>query len=113
MPKEYVLKRPVMDFNRLKKVSKELLEECKEDRKEALEALRYFRERVDENVQDDAATKAVTDCLKLIQTSKQSAVKMVELLIKVEDAETRRAEANQPSPSNNTGINLFDQLPES
>ena len=76
MPREYQLKRPTMDLNRLKKVAKSVLDDSKKDREHALEYLRVFRAMLTENPNDDASKKAITDCLKLAQTSKGNVVKV-------------------------------------
>ena len=49
MPKEYILKRPVLDQNRLQKYAKKILDESSDDRQLALDAYRYFKDMVDEN----------------------------------------------------------------
>jgi len=84
MPKEYVLKRPVLDQNRVQKYAKKILDESSEDRTLALDAYRYFKEMVDENPQDSVAKQQMTDCLKLAQSSKVSALKVMDILIKYE-----------------------------
>ena len=84
MPRDYVLKRPVMDSNRVQKYAKKILDESSEDRTMALEAYRYFKEMVDENPQDSVAKQQMTDCLKLAQSSKSSALKVMDILIKFE-----------------------------
>ena len=43
MPKQYVLKRPVMDANRIKKLAKEIINDGQVDRAKAFEAYEYFK----------------------------------------------------------------------
>jgi hypothetical protein len=81
---EYVLKRSVMDSNRLQKVSKKIIDECSDDRSLAKEAYGYFKRLVDENPQDSAAKAQMVDCLKLMQTSKNNLIKTIDLLVKIE-----------------------------
>tara|TARA_R110000824_G_scaffold120991_3_gene276807 strand:- start:1562 stop:1885 length:324 start_codon:yes stop_codon:yes gene_type:complete len=84
MPKEYILKRPVLDQNRVQKYAKKILDESSEDRSLALAAYKYFKDMVDDNPQDSVAKQQMTDCLKLAQSSKTSALKVMDLLIKFE-----------------------------
>jgi len=104
MPKEYVLKKPVLDHNRIQKYAKKILDESTEDRTLALEAYRYFKEMVDDNPQDSVAKQQMTDCLKLAQTSKGSALKVMDLLIKFETV-TAKNEVSSPT-------SLFNKLEE-
>jgi len=84
MPSEYILKNPVMDLNRIQKLSTKILQECSEDRKLALGVHAYFKEMVDENPQDSAAKNLMVECLKLAQSSKTNAIKVITLLSKLE-----------------------------
>jgi len=90
MPREYILKKPVLDQNRLQKYAKKILDESSEDRQLALEAYRYFKEMVDTNPQDSVAKQQMTDCLKLAQSSKGSAIKVMDLLIKFESSASKK-----------------------
>jgi histone H3/H4 len=102
MPSEYKLKNPVLDFNRLQKICKQIMDDSKEDRNLALEAHRYFRQMVEENPQDASAKNLMVDCLKLAQSSKTNTIKAVDLLVKLEDAFKK----GQPTSTNN----IFDEL---
>ena len=104
MPKEYILKRPVLDQNRLQKYAKKILDESSEDRQLALDAYRYFKDMVDENPQDSVAKQQMADCLKLAQSSKTSALKVMDLLIKFESVNTK----NEPTSS----ASLFNRIEE-
>ena len=86
MPRQYVLKNPPIDKNRIQKVCKKVLDEATEDRKLALDTHRFFRQMLDENPQDASAKSLMVDCLKLAQTSKTSTLKIVDLLIKLDTA---------------------------
>jgi len=97
MPKDYILKRPVLDQNRLQKYAKKILEESSEDRTLALEGYRYFKDMVDQNPQDSVAKQQMTDCLKLAQTSKSSALKVMDLLIKFESNTSKSASTSSTS----------------
>ena len=89
MPSTYVLKNSPIDRNRLHKVCKKVIDEANEDRRLALDTHRFFREMLDDNPQDASAKNLMVDCLKLAQTSKQSILKTVDLLIKLETAQTK------------------------
>jgi histone H3/H4 len=86
MPSEYKLKTPVLDYNRLQKICKQIMDDSKEDRNLALEAHRYFRHMVEENPQDASAKNLMVDCLKLAQSSKTNTIKAVDLLVKLEES---------------------------
>jgi hypothetical protein len=92
MPSQYILKNSPLDKNRIQKVCKKLIDEGNEDRNLALDTHRFFREMLDENPQDAAAKNLMVDCLKLAQTSKSSTLKVVDLLIKLETAQSRGAD---------------------
>jgi|TARA_R110002020_G_scaffold358247_1_gene570495 LPS O-antigen subunit length determinant protein (WzzB/FepE family) len=104
MAKEYQLKRPVLDQNRLQKYAKKILDESSEDRQLALDAYRYFKNMVDENPQDSVAKQQMTDCLKLAQSSKGSALKVMDLLIKFE-SNTKKTEGS-------SSVSLFHKIEE-
>jgi hypothetical protein len=87
MPSEYVLKRSVIDGNRIQKISKKVIDECKEDRKLALEGYRYFKDMVDENPNDSSAKSQMVDCLKLAQNSKSHTIRILDMLVKLESVD--------------------------
>jgi len=96
MPSDYVLKRNVMDSNRIKKIAKRVIEDCHTDRKLALECYKYFKNMVDENPTDSVAKNLMTDCLKLAQTSKTNVIKVMDLIVKLESRGSQDA-GNLPS----------------
>ena len=104
MPSTYVLKNSPLDKNRIQKTCKKVIEEANEDRKFALDTHRFFREMLDDNPQDATAKNLMVDCLKLAQTSKGSILKVVDLLIKLEVAQTKGAEGKNETDS------LYNQL---
>ena len=104
MAKEYQLKRSVLDQNRLQKYAKKILDESSEDRQLALDAYRYFKNMVDGNPQDSVAKQQMTDCLKLAQSSKGSALKVMDLLIKFESS-TQKTESS-------SSVSLFHKIEE-
>ena len=106
MPSEYTLKRSVLDANRLQKHAKKIIDDASDDRNLALEAYKYFKEMVDENPQDSVSKAQMVDCLKLAQTSKTSALKVRDILIKFE-AVTAKTESSSSSPAS-----LFNRIEE-
>jgi len=95
MPSSYTLKNSPIDKNRIQKVCKKVIDEANEDRQLALDTHRFFRQMLDENPQDAAAKNLMVDCLKLAQTSKASTLKVVDLLIKLETAQSRGADKTE------------------
>ena len=85
MVSNYVPKNPVLGPTRIQRVAKKIIEESADDRKLALETHRFFRQMVDENPQDAAAKSLMVDCLKVAQASKNNIVKVLNLLIKMEE----------------------------
>lgn len=104
MPTTYTLKKPVLDYNRLQKACKQVLDDAKEDRKYALEMHRFFRGLVDDNPQDAVSKNLMVDCLKLAQSSKANVHKTLDLLIKLEGTFSKGTEAQGSSE------NMFTQL---
>jgi len=104
MPREYILKKPALDQNRLQKYAKKILDEASEDRQLALEAYRYFKEMVDTNPQDSVAKQQMSDCLKLAQSSKGNSLKVMDLLIKFESANSKKDPGSR--------VSVFSQLEE-
>ena len=86
MPKQYVLKRPVMDANRIKKLAKEIIGDGQIDRKKAFEAYEYFKNLVDADPtsETDASKKAMVESLKLAQSAKTTTTKLMDLMVKLE-----------------------------
>ena len=107
MPSEYQLKRSPLDLNRIQKIAKDLISEAKEDRELALETYRMFREMVDENPQDSAAKNLMADCLKIAQSSKNNVIKVMGLLVKLEDSKTDKTKS-----SGKDAEGMFSELDE-
>lgn len=109
MPSEYIPKKPVLNKNRVQKIAKKLIEEAGEDRTLALEAHRFFRQMVDENPQDASAKALMVDCLKVAQSSKNNVVKVLSLVVKMEEAENKSAK-DKALPGDEDTNNIFEQL---
>jgi len=86
--KDYVLKRSPFDRNRMLKIGKNILDEATQDRDFALEAHQYFRRMVERSEDtDNDAKRLMVECLKLAQSSKNSSIKALSLMIKLEELE--------------------------
>ena len=85
MPTNYIPKNSILGPTRVQRIAKKLIDEAGEDRNLALEAHRFFREMVDANPQDAAAKSLMVDSLKVAQASKNNVVKILNLVIKMEE----------------------------
>ena len=83
MPKSYILKKPVFDANRLQKIAKTILDEAKDDRNKALDTYNFFKERVENDPEDGDSKRGMVECLKIAQNSKNAAIKLVDLFVKM------------------------------
>jgi len=108
MPSNYIPKNSVMGPTRVQKIAKKLIEEAAEDRTLALEAHRFFREMIDENPQDAAAKNLLVDTLKVAQASKNNVVKILNLMVKMEEAHSTSKATSPGSP--NSVFNELDSL---
>jgi flagellar motor switch protein FliG len=84
----YIPKTSILGPTRIQRIAKKLIEEATEDRQLALDAHRFFREMIDENPQDAAAKNLMVDTLKVAQASKNNVVKILNLMVKMEDSGT-------------------------
>ncbi len=107
MPTNYIPKNPVLGPTRVQRIAKKLIDEAGEDRKLALDAHRFFRAMVDENPQDAAAKNLMVDALKVAQASKNNVVKVLNLVIKMEET-LEGAKASKSSE--NSMFNELDNL---
>lgn len=92
--KDYVLKRSPFDKNRMLKIGKSIVEEAKEDRDFALECHQYFKDMVERSDStDNDAKRLMVECLKLAQSSKNSSIKALTLMVKLEELGESNLEA--------------------
>jgi|TARA_R100001143_G_C3354305_1_gene131400 hypothetical protein len=98
MSKEYVLRRSPFDKNRMLKIGKTMLDEAKQDRELALDAHLYFKDMVElsENTDNDAK-RLMVECLKLAQSSKTSSIKVLTLMVKLEELGTQSQDSDAAS----------------
>jgi len=109
MPTNYIPKNSILGPTRVQRIAKKLIDEAGEDRTLALEAHRFFRAMVDANPQDAAAKSLMVDSLKVAQASKNNVVKILNLVIKMEEnaAETR---TKATKGAENSVFNELDNL---
>tara|TARA_Y100000310_G_scaffold342559_1_gene446319 strand:- start:5158 stop:5496 length:339 start_codon:yes stop_codon:yes gene_type:complete len=104
MPTNYIPKTSLLGPTRVQRIAKKLIDEAGEDRNLALEAHRFFRAMVDENPQDAAAKNLMVDSLKVAQASKNNVVKILNLVIKMEettpDTRTKASKGSENSVFN-------------
>lgn len=106
MPSNYVPKTDIMGPTRIQRIAKKLIEEAGEDRKLALEAHRFFRSMVDENPQDGTAKSLMVDALKVAQASKNNVVKIMGLMIKMQDQGIEKTKSSGSGKENS----IFSEL---
>ena len=95
----YIPKNNPLGGTRLQKIAKKLIDESNEDRSLALDTHRFFRQMVDENPQDAAAKNLMVDCLKVAQASKNNVVKIIGLMIKMEESSNDKTKSSSQSPA--------------
>ena len=108
MPRNYTPKTMIMGPARIQRIAKKLIDEAGEDRQLALEAHRFFRSMVDENPQDAAAKGLMVDSLKVAQASKNNVVKIIGLLIKMDETPKDQTKANAGNA--NSVFNELDSI---
>ena len=109
MPSNYIPKTSIMGPTRIQRIAKKLIDEAAEDRKLALETHRFFREMIAENPQDAAAKNLLVDTLKVAQASKNNVIKILNLMVKMEETGTdTKTTASQGSM--NSVFNELDNL---
>ncbi len=107
MVKEYILVKDPVDINRVKKMMQEVIRESKDTRKAALDAYNYFKSIVDTEPgsETDEAKKCMVGCMKIASDSRNSTVKLFDLLIKTFDSSTKKS-----AKSDKLGASLGDIL---
>jgi hypothetical protein len=106
MPSNYIPKTDIMGPTRIQRIAKKLIEEAGEDRKLALSAHRFFKAMVDENPQDGTAKGLMVDSLKVAQASKNNVVKILGLMVKMQDQQTDKTKASGSGKENS----IFSEL---
>lgn len=106
MVSNYIPKTSVLNSTRIQRIAKKIIDEASDDRKLALETHRFFRQMVDENPQDAAAKSLMVDCLKVAQASKNNVIKVLNLVVKMEESEP----TENTKATGNKGNSVFTEL---
>jgi hypothetical protein len=106
MPSNYIPKNSLLGPTRVQRIAKKLIDEAGEDRKLALEAHRFFRSMVDENPQDSTAKSLMVDSLKVAQASKNNVIKILSLVVKMEETK----DENITKASKGSENSVFSEL---
>ena len=106
MPTNYIPKNSILGPTRGQRIPKKLIDESAEDRNLALDAHRFFKAMVDENPQDAAAKNLMVDALKVAQASKNNVVKILNLIVKMED----NSSDNKTKASKGVENSVFNEL---
>lgn len=90
MAKVYIPKTDHLSPERLKKACADMLKQAREDRNLAKQAYEFFKDIVDnsahsEDIRDMDARKCMIECLKLMQSAQNTAIKGLDTFIKAEE----------------------------
>ena len=96
MVRNYVPKKRFFEPTRIHKIAKDIMSDCQEDRKRALETFDYFKDLVSVNPEDDKAKAEMIHALGLSQDANDKIVKLLDMMIKMTQQE-QRIEAAKPS----------------
>ena len=97
MVRNYVPKKSFFEPTRIHKIAKDVLSDCKEDRLRALETFEYFKDLVSVNPEDDKAKAEMIYALGLSQDANDKIVKVLDMMIKMTQAEKKLEVSTKPS----------------
>jgi len=83
MARNYIPKTAYFAEHRIQKIAKDLIGDCKEDRKRALEVFEFFHTMVGSNHDDDKSKAEMSKALELSQDANNKIVKVLELMLKM------------------------------
>ena len=96
MPKIYTPKQSYFSELRVQKMAKDVVRDSVQDRKLALEAFEYFKDMVADNPLDDKAKAEMSKALDLAQGANDKVVNILDLMLKMTQAEMRTAKTTDP-----------------
>jgi len=96
MPKIYTPKTSYFSEARVQKMAKDVVRDSVADRKLALEAFEYFKDMVADNPLDDKAKQEMSKALDLAQGANDKVVKILDLMLKMTQAEMRTTKPTDP-----------------
>ena len=97
MPKQYIPKTNYFSETRVQKMAKDVVKDCVKDRELALEAFQYFKEMVADNPLDDKAKAEMSKALDLAQGANDKVVKVIDLMLKMTQAEMKTTKSSTPT----------------
>jgi len=97
MVRNYVPKKRFFEPTRIHKIAKDIMSDCQEDRKRALETFDYFKDLVSSNPEDDKAKAEMIHALGLSQDANDKIVKLLDMMIKMTQQEQRIEAAKTPA----------------
>lgn len=111
MVRNYDLTKNPFDTNRIRKASKQALANFEEDRLQALEIFKYFKEKVesDEDV-EEIDKKCLLEAQKTVQTASNNTVKVLRDLAKLDIDERKLANTGKDKDNTRESFPSFDDL---
>jgi len=97
MPRQYVPKTSYFSEPRVQKMAKDVIRDSVQDRKLALEAFEYFKDMVGDNPLDDKAKAEMSKALDLAQGANDKVVKILDLMLKMTQAEMKTTKSSAPT----------------
>jgi hypothetical protein len=98
MASDYHLKKNPLDSNRINKLIKDLSDKSKQDRRLALEVYELYKGKAEK---DPNAQKTVIESLKLAQSSKESDIKILGLLLKFKEFQRNAEDGDKDKKPDN------------
>ena len=83
MTTNYYPRRHYFSSKRIQLTGKEIIKECAEDRKRALETFEYFQDMVNADPSDDKAKSELIKALELSMSANDKKVKLLDLMVKL------------------------------
>ena len=100
MPRNYIPIKRFFEANRIHKIAKDVLRDCGEDRKRALETFEFFKGLVGTDPEDDKSKAEMIHALGLSQDANDKIVKILDMMIKMTQTEQKiEADKSQPVES--------------
>lgn len=89
MVSNYIPKKSYFAESRIQKIAKDIIGDCKDDRSRALENFEFFKGIIQNNPEDDKAKAEMSKSLELSQDANTKIVKILELMLKMTQAEMK------------------------
>jgi len=89
MVRNYIPKKRFFESARIHKIAKEVVADCREDRKLALDTFSFFQGIISLNPEDDKAKSEMVHALGLSQDANDKIVKILDMMIKMTQSEQK------------------------